>query len=544
MSIPIAVGVTGHRSIREEDIPFLKETVYAELQKLKNEYPDSPFIMLNSLASGADTLCAEAGISLGMSLVCPLPFEIDEYRKDFPENSRFDELVRSASEVFAADFAEQPKEDLTDEQMRNFAYRQAGIYVASHSHVLLALWDGKEGTGCGCGTAETVGFMLEGNYRDGRSILKSTNDGAVIHIKTPRAGNADTPEGAVLIENESGSLKSILSLTNEFNRECRSLPETLPEKNNLIPEKYLKEDSRLSRIHEVYLKADALSLRLQKRYLSVMKCFSVFGVLLVLAFLLYDEMESDIFLPVYGLVMILYLVIYLISKKHGAHMKYLQYRILAESMRVQLFLCASGINENIGNAFTWTQKHESTWVKEAAGAMITGKAGKHIPDEINKKSWIDDQLEYHKKALKRNDGKFKINERTARGMLIASVILFLIVFAFEFLAKGLMTHVIAADFPKIFLFHEGQEFTVRSLTKILLGVISAVTVFLSHYYDKLSFGRKTEDHEKMMRLYRAADERYEESDKEELLLSLAKEEIIENGNWMSYCRENAPTFNL
>ncbi len=543
MSIPVVVGVTGHRDIRETDYPFLKKAVHDALFDLKNEYSDSPFIMLNSLASGADTLCAEVGISLGMSLVCPLPLEIDEYRKDFPDDSQFDRLIQQASEVFVADHTEKPGADLTDEQMRDFAYRQAGIYVASHSHVLLALWDGKKGPAHGCGAAETVGFALKGNYKDGKAILKGTNDGAVLHIKTPRQGSSDGPEEALLLENERGSLKSILSLTNDFNRECAGLPDQRPD-NDLIPEQYLKEDRRLARIHDVYLKANALSLRLQERYLRTMKCFSVFGVLLVLAFLLYDEMDSDIFLPIYGLIMILYLVIYLISKKHGAHMKYLQYRILAESMRVQLFLCAAGINENIGDSFTWTQKHEATWVKEATGALLAGISKAQIPDEVIKKCWIYDQLEYHRKALKKNGRKLKINENTARGMLIASAFLFLVVFAFEFFAKGLMTHVLIQELPEIFLIHAGQEFTVRSLMMVLLGVVSAVTVFLSNYYDKLSFGRKTEDHEKMARLYQAADERYEESNKDELLLSLAREEIIENGNWMSYCRENAPTFNL
>ena len=35
MSIPIVIGVTGHRDLRERDIPTLRVLVYAELQKLK-----------------------------------------------------------------------------------------------------------------------------------------------------------------------------------------------------------------------------------------------------------------------------------------------------------------------------------------------------------------------------------------------------------------------------------------------------------------------------------------------------------------------------
>lgn len=546
MSIPIVVGVTGHRFVREEDVPLLRQTVRAELQRLKNAYPNSEFIMLNSIALGADTICAEAGISLGMRLICPLPFEIEEYRRDFSgeDLSAFENLIQKAEEVFVAPPTEPTPDPSAKEQQRDYAYRQAGIYIAAHSHVLLALWDGKVGTANGCGAAEAVGFMLDGNYKDGSTLLKSTNDGAVIHVLTPRKGAV--PTGMIearLMEKEPGSLNEILSMTDGFNRECKEVQ--TPGAYSLIPEQYLKADRRLMRIQNIYSKADAVANGLQKRYLSAMKWFSAFGVLLVLAFLLYDEMESDLFLPIYGLIILLYLALFLISKKHGVHMKFLQYRALAEAMRVQLYLCAAGIYENIGNAFTWTQKHESTWAKEAAGAVMIGAAdAPAVPDEVLKAYWIDDQLAYHKKALKRDSGKQRINEKTARGMLAAAVVLFLLVFFLEFFAKDLMMQVVIAKFPKAFLTHAGQDFTLRSLLKIVLGVVSAVTMFLSNYYDKLSFDRKSVDHEKMIRLYQTAGEHYAEGENAQLFLALAREEIIENGNWVSYCRENAPSFNL
>ena len=44
--------------------------------------------MLNSIASGADTLCAEVALSLGIDLVCPLLMPASEYRKDFQRPTR------------------------------------------------------------------------------------------------------------------------------------------------------------------------------------------------------------------------------------------------------------------------------------------------------------------------------------------------------------------------------------------------------------------------------------------------------------------------
>ena len=59
-TIPIVVGVTGHRAIREQDCPAIREAVRTELEKLRTLCPNSPLVMLSSLAEGADLLCADA----------------------------------------------------------------------------------------------------------------------------------------------------------------------------------------------------------------------------------------------------------------------------------------------------------------------------------------------------------------------------------------------------------------------------------------------------------------------------------------------------
>jgi hypothetical protein len=50
----------------------------------------------------------------------------------------------------------------------------------------------------------------------------------------------------------------------------------------------------------------------------------------------------------------------------------------------------------------------------------------------------------------------------------------------------------------------------------------------------------------MTGLFSSAKEQFESGkiDKKQLFRELAREEIIENGNWFSYCRENPPSFNL
>ena len=59
-TIPIVVGVSGHRALREADRPALYAAVRAELKKLMDFCPHSQFVLLCSLAAGGDLLCADA----------------------------------------------------------------------------------------------------------------------------------------------------------------------------------------------------------------------------------------------------------------------------------------------------------------------------------------------------------------------------------------------------------------------------------------------------------------------------------------------------
>ena len=541
MKIPIVIGVTGHRDLRQQDIPILRRMVRAELEKLKNGYPHSELVMLNSLASGADSLCAEEALPLGFRLVCPLPLPVEEYRKDFDEAEIrvFERLLSSAESVFVAPDLEPERPD------RDFRYRQAGLFVASHCHGLLSLWDGSVAKPDGCGTAEIVAFKLDG-CRTAATPLNA-DAGAVLQIVTPRMKNAVNPEISVqLWEKEPGQFHDILTETDAYNRNAAAFtPENAPEP--LLPEECLV-NTRLKRLSELYAEADGLSLFFQKRYLYTMRGFAITGVLLILFFLLYDTGESNLFLFGYGSLLLIYFLSFLFVKKQDAHGKYLNYRLLAETARIQTYLTSVNAEANVGCLLTWTQKQESAWIRAAMDVLTADAVGCNTVDEnIVRHCWIDSQLAYHEKAGKRDGKRKHISEKTAQSMLTASILLTFVLLLFELFGGSLMeTPLISSDAPSFLLQHTGQDFTLRSFFKLLLGIISSVTVFLADYYGRLSLDRKTEDHEKMARLYREAAEQFENhpSERTELLISLAQEEIIENGNWVSYCRENPPSFDV
>ena len=63
--------------------------------------------------------------------------------------------------------------------------------------VLLALWDGSPVRPDGCGTAETVEMKLHNAYREAKDRMLHPEDGAVIRLHTPRAGNAEADAEAL-----------------------------------------------------------------------------------------------------------------------------------------------------------------------------------------------------------------------------------------------------------------------------------------------------------------------------------------------------------
>ncbi|MGB0692542.1 MAG: hypothetical protein ACPGPD_07520, partial [Pseudomonadales bacterium] len=59
MTIPLIVGVTGHRDLIEDEIPIIKKMVRSFFLDLRESFPGLPLMLLSPLASGADQLAAE-----------------------------------------------------------------------------------------------------------------------------------------------------------------------------------------------------------------------------------------------------------------------------------------------------------------------------------------------------------------------------------------------------------------------------------------------------------------------------------------------------
>jgi len=180
--IVLNVGITGHRAAALT-APVLRalnpavDRVFRKLRKaaLKIQRSDKAFCsdtppqlrLHTGLASGADQIAAKWARSRGYSVRAVLPFEPDEYRRDFEFSEQladFDKALDAADEIVVL-----PGERADAEG----AYVLVGKHLIEASDVMLAIWDGQEGRGPG-GTAHVVELALQ-------------NSVPVIHIHIGRA---------------------------------------------------------------------------------------------------------------------------------------------------------------------------------------------------------------------------------------------------------------------------------------------------------------------------------------------------------------------
>ncbi len=162
----IRVGVTGHRHLYEAACEELMESIRTTLEEFKaishriwqdrsisdflsysREEPG--FQLISPLAEGSDRIVAEAARKLGFEILSPLPFLKAEYEKDFDS----EESVQEFRELF--DHATSVLELDGQRTSEGEAYEAVGRMVIRHSDVLIAIWDGRRERGAG-GTSQVV----------------------------------------------------------------------------------------------------------------------------------------------------------------------------------------------------------------------------------------------------------------------------------------------------------------------------------------------------------------------------------------------------
>ncbi|MEO7148521.1 MAG: hypothetical protein ABIY40_01060, partial [Rhodanobacteraceae bacterium] len=431
--VPLAIGVTSHRNLPAREIETIRARVRDFFVQLQRDFPQLPLVVMSALAEGGDQLVAQEALNIGARLIAPLPLPRDLYAQDFNESSvhaAFESLCAHADVI---DLPLLPNNSLdgigSHGTQRNRQYGQAGVFIARHCHLLLAIWDGKSSDKLG-GTAQVVDYFLSGvmpglieRRRGARRVLLGGDDGRLIcQIVCSR----DEPRGAPQAPLQSGQLlwrtqgetsaadapmpaefHAMFEHMAEFNGDAEKYRDKVdaghPEHSGLC------EQPAPGAIERLFCAADWLAVHFQKRVLLAMRTIYTLAALMAIAFNVYDNVpDQDNFIYVFLLLFASGILISAIAKRRGWHRKYLDYRALAEGLRVQGYWRRAGISltgdpEFAQDSFLQKQDIELGWtrnVMRSAGldSAPLGSTDAELHEVI--RDWVGDdrhggQLDYY-----------------------------------------------------------------------------------------------------------------------------------------------------
>jgi len=456
--VPLLIGVTGHRDLVPAEIPGIRLAVRLFLSGLHEQFPDRPIQILSPLAEGADRLVAEVALELGHHIVVAVPMPEDLYVTDFEtaqSRADYDRLRATAEYVYELPIVPgATREKITHHgDHRNQQYAQLGVFLGAHSHVLLALWDGKESAELG-GTAQVVEFRRDDVMRGyapteqlNQQLLADDESDLVYHIVVSRNRRNGEPAPGLVAQTgkwlnlEEGSPRrydlsetyvKVFERTSEFNREAREhRTEIERESWPLVG----KEDAhRLPRstqtIHRLFCAADWLAIHYQSKRLQALRVTHSLAFLMGLMFLFYADFEARRpFVLVFFACFLAAFLMHSHASRRGWHAKYLEYRTLAEGLRVQFYWAAAGVTTEMVTKFShdnFLQKQdiELGWIRNvmrfaSIGCDIAPNLDPHGV-EFTLREWVGGestggQLKYYstKKSIYR--------ERTMRLATLANI---------------------------------------------------------------------------------------------------------------------------
>gem|GEM_PF-4203074 len=444
--LPLLIGVVGHRDLA--NATALEEQVTSFLGIVRKRVPHTRVVLLSSMAAGADLLTARVAIALQMAVVPVLAVPQEMFERTFSpgfegELAEFRELLARCEEPIVLP----PPEGKTYEQVMaatgllDRQYAAAGAYVVRLSHTVIALWDGVETLDI-AGTAAAIRYAecgVPADLWEERDPLDLADGAAVRWLKAervapkqgharahcdwiyplsyPRVGRPGAPARAEpvadLRELASGLRERALDRLDAFNREVRDLTvaaraservhaalaghvrSLLPEGSAFVP------SAAQRRVAEVRARADYLSGVAKREGDWHLRCALGLVVGAVLALELFAHVWHDR-LWVLGLYAVALLAaMQFLGKRGKCFTRFVDYRALAEALRVQFFWSAAGLADSVSRHFMRTHRTEVEWIRQAAAAVevenglsfaAPAQGGEGLSHA--RRVWIQGQLEF------------------------------------------------------------------------------------------------------------------------------------------------------
>lgn len=552
--IPLVVGVTSHRDIALADIEPVREKIRAFFAQLQEDFPGLPLLVLSALAEGGDQLVAEEALGVGARLVAPLPLPPELYVDDFDDagvHATFESLRKRADVVLLPRLMEIPRHIVgSPGAARDRQYAKAGVYIASHCHVLLALWDGNEANGVG-GTAQIVHYHLTGglpgptlHHNRMRHVLAGGDESLLYHIVCPRAGE---PVAAGLSPMEVGwRIAEDMSFRKVLPGDFRLMFERMAEFNDDAKRHADEIDAAPRSLHgsasgatatieEVFHQADWLAIHFRKRVVLALRATYTVAALMGIAFTFYAHLPGNNSL-IYGFLLLFATggFVAMLAGRRGWHRKYLDYRALAEGLRIQSCwrragIAASADHEFAHDNFLQKQNIELGWIRNVMrAASLYPSTHPEEPGDVSLQEVIDEwvgesgksgQLHYYESKTAERTGLHHITETVGRISLWGGIAI--------------------SVFLAVFALRLGEETKVTLVT--LMAVLSIIAAVREAYAYRKADRELMRQYCFMQRIFTSArcalDRAHDPAQQRAILHALGEAALTEHAEWTLMQRE-------
>ncbi len=562
LPVHLTVGVTAHRNLLPAHEPAIRRELEALFDTLEREFPQTPLQVLCPLAEGGDRLFARVARERKIPLIVPLPLPRKYYLRDFPSAESREEFAELSRGATILELPLTPNISLAQVsrsgKARDREYAQLGVFVSSHSQILVALWDG-QASGLVGGTDQIVRYRLYNVYPSpdqtrpvGPDIIGEDENDLTFHIRCSRAsaddgspppkvtsiwltGDPEQPTSSDLPIKHS----TMFQATGKFNREVASRfarpsawlmhAPTPPSQGPDLP--------GIRRLETMFRIADTLANHYGNRLHLALRGTYALAILMGGVFVGYSTLPAEpallyVFLGLFGIGLVLYGA----ARRGEWHRKYLDYRGLAEGLRVQYFWAIAGVSWRGDGRFaleSFLQKQdpELGWVRHVmrdveleAGVPVGGQP---VDMEFAVKHWIGNpedpggggQVNYYRAKAREHYQLHRLTERLGMVCLWAGMSI------------------------AVFLAAMGSQLgpgTHRTLL-LFLGLLPLVAAVRTAYSQKRADKELIKQYRFMERAFRNAYRRLaiatSPEEKREVLRVLGTAALDEHGEWILMHRE-------
>jgi len=417
--------------------------------------------------------------------VAVLPLDRDEYAKDFVT-----EASRAEYQAYLAEAATVVQATAVPGDVRDDAYWRAGREVVDRSDVVIAIWDGRPAHGTG-GTGDVVAYA----EKSGVAVLRVSTAGG--------APSADAPDARDLGRRGAKRLgravdaQSRLRVYNASNPAITRLGSRLAVERGWSPEVTDRTSADLFATVRAwalphFTRAEFRARRAQRLYYAVVDALFALAAIAVaaVAYQISFEPEHARLALFETIALVLLAAAFVIGRKVRLHEAWIGHRSLAEAFRSSQFIAAIGGDSADDTAPS--KFRDEPWFQRAFT-----EAWAHRPTVSPKEadiagfrdalatSWIEDQVDYHRRAAARAQRRHMFVTYTVEALLLIAIVLS-ILHAFEFFEE--QEH--AAD-------------TLEFLAIALPGVSAALTGHREHRQYRLNAERSRRTAERLDRIHPA-----------------------------------------